>query len=194
MRAMSRPDDAGSAAPPRPAVPIARRLARQATVFPLWILGPATGARMPMVGWFDPGQLLSTGLKSVASAVIGERSDRRIVQALEARRQAFYDHAVHYRDGGRGPQPEQERPRDELWLDFISDTGDGWNSTYAVAYAASQSALRVTGPAGPVDLPRGDVLVFGGDEVYPAPSREEYQRRLVAPFTAAFGDDVPAER
>ena len=47
---------------------------------------------------------------------------------------------------------------------------------------------------GRATLPRGDVLVFGGDEVYPTPSREEYQRRLVAPYAAAFGDDRPAER
>ena len=53
---------------------------------------------------------------------------------------------------------------------------------------------RVSGPEGPVTLPRGDVLVFGGDQVYPSPSREEYQRRLVAPFTEAFGEDAPAER
>ena len=38
------------------------------------------------------------------------------------------------------------------------------------------------------------MLVFGGDEVYPTPSREEYQRRLVAPYAAAFGDDEPGER
>jgi hypothetical protein len=191
---MTRPSGQDDSPPTPDAVPIARRLAKQAPVFPLWILGASPNVRMPMVGWYDPAQLVSTALKSLASNVIGERSDRRIVQALAARRQAFYDHAIHYRDGARGPQPEPDRPRDELWLDFVSDTGDGWNSTYAVAYATSQPALRVQGPDGAVDLPRGDVLVFGGDEVYPSPSREEYQRRLVAPFTEAFGDDVPAER
>ncbi|MEZ5288258.1 MAG: hypothetical protein R2712_26350 [Vicinamibacterales bacterium] len=100
-------------------------------------------ARMPMVGWFDPDQLFSTGLKSLLSFVVGERGDRRIVQALASRRQEYYDHAIHYRDGSRGPQPRKDRPREELWLDFIADTGDGWNSTYAVAYAAAQRALRV---------------------------------------------------
>src|SRR5918912_1268941 len=33
---------------------------------------------------------------------------------------------------------------------------------------------------------RGCVLVFGGDEVYPAPSRSEYEARLVQPYAAAF--------
>ena len=177
------------------AVPIARRIAASPFFFPLWLRGRrGPEKRMPMVGWFDPAQLLSTAVKSLVSLAVGEQSDRRIVQALASRRQEYYDHAVHYRDGSRGPQPNKDAPRDELWLDFICDTGDGWNSTYAVAYAAAQRALRVAHEGGAIDLPRGDVLVFGGDEVYPTPSREEYQRRLVAPYTAAFGDDEPAER
>lgn len=187
----------GAPAPRQPdaAVPIARRMAASPVFFPLWLRGrPGPDARMPMVGWFDPGQLVATGLKSLVSLLVGEQSDRRIVQALASRRQEYYDHSVHYHDHARGPQPSRDRPRDEIWLDFICDTGDGWNSTYAVAFAASQRALRVGDGAAFHDLPRGDVLVFGGDEVYPTPSREEYQRRLVAPFTAAFGDDEPAER
>ncbi|MFN7978747.1 MAG: metallophosphoesterase [Vicinamibacterales bacterium] len=197
---MSDGDATPPAAPPSPAapdaaIPIARRLAASPVFFPLWLRGrPGPDARMPMVGWFDPGQLVSTGLKSLVSLLVGEQSDRRIVQALASRRQEYYDHAVHYRDHARGPQPLKESPRSELWIDFVCDTGDGWNSTYAVAYAAAQPTLRVRDGATTHDLPRGDVLVFGGDEVYPTPSREEYQRRLVAPYTAAFGDDAPAER
>lgn len=177
------------------ALPIARRIAASPLFFPLWLRGRVgPDARMPMVGWFEPAQLLSTGIKSLISLAVGEQSDRRIVQALASRRQEFYDHAIHYRDGSRGPQPNKEAVRDELWLDFICDTGDGWNSTYAVAHAAAQRSLRVPHDGDYADLPRGDVLVFGGDEVYPTPSREEYQRRLVAPFAAAFGDDEPGER
>ena len=178
------------------AVPIARRVANAAPVFfPLWLRarhGP--DAQMPMVHWFDPGQLLRTGVKSLVSLLVGEHSDQRIVQALAARRQAYYNHAIHYRDGRRGPQPRPEAPRDELWIDFACDTGDGFNPTYAIAYAMAQPVLTIDGPSGPIALPRGDVLVFGGDEVYPTPSREEYQRRLVAPYAAAFGGQEPAER
>jgi Calcineurin-like phosphoesterase len=189
------PAPPATARTPDVAVPIARRIVASPVFFPLWLRGrPGPDVRMPMVGWFDPGQLLKTGIKSLVSLVVGEQSDRRIVQALASRRQEYYDHSIHYRDGARGPQPQRDRPRDQLWLDFICDTGDGWNSTYAVAYAAAQRALRVQHGAAHHDLPRGDVLVFGGDEVYPSPTREEYQRRLVAPFTAAFGDDDPAER
>src|SRR5262245_28817946 len=127
------------------AIPIARRIAAAPVFFPRWRRGRnAPDARLPMVGWFDPSQLLATAAKSLVSLVIGEQSDRRIVQALAARRQDYYDHSIHYLDGPRGPQPQKDRPRAELWLDFISDTGDGWNPTYAVAYAAAQPSIRVS--------------------------------------------------
>jgi len=143
-----------------------------------------------MVGWFDPGQLLDTGLKTLASTVVGERSDRRMIQALAARTPEIYDYSHHYADTERGPRADRGRARDELWLDYVCDTGDGWNSTYAVAWAVAQRTLTLADGRA---LPRGDVLVFGGDEVYPSPSREDYQRRLVSPFDLAFGDDEPVE-
>jgi hypothetical protein len=165
------------------------------SLYPLWLRGKrGPDARMPMVRWFDPAQLMRTGIKSLVSLAVGEQSDRRIVQALAARRHEYYDHSIHYRDGAHGPVPCTDASCDELWIDVACDTGDGFNSTYAVAYAIAQPALTIDGPDGPVVLPRGDLLVFGGDEVYPMPSREEYQRRLIAPYIAAFGDDAPAER
>ena len=163
------------------AIPIARRLARKAEFFPLAWHGARTETRMPMVGWYDPVQFCSTGLKSLVSLFVGEQSDRRIVQALAARRQEYYDHTIHYRDGARGPQPATDsgarRTLDRLRLRhrrrLESDLCRGVRRRPDVA--------EVAGPEGPVDLPRGDVLIFGGDEVYPTASREEYQRRLVSP-------------
>jgi len=35
-------------------------------------------------------------------------------------------------------------------------------------------------------LPRGDVLILGGDLAYPNPSTETYELRFVAPFEAAL--------
>lgn len=76
------------------AIPIARRIVAVPAFFPLWLRrrrGP--DARLPMVGWFDPGSC-SPLVKSLLSLVIGEQSDRRIVQALAARRQQYYDHSI----------------------------------------------------------------------------------------------------
>jgi hypothetical protein len=182
-------------------LPIARRLAkaverrRRARPFPLFWRPGSRGDRLPMVGWYDPKQLLDTAFKTLFSNIVGARSDPRIVQALATRKLDFYDYTFHYRDGRDGPYVDGARPRDEIRLDFVCDTGDGWNSTYAVAYALSQATLQVgaEGRAETWTVPRADVLVFGGDEVYPTPSRQAYHRRLIVPYETAFGDAQPAE-
>jgi hypothetical protein len=74
----------------------------------------------------------------------------------------------------------------------LADTGDGWNSTYAVAYALSQPVWT---PSNHPPLRRGKLLIFGGDLVYPYPTREFYENRLVAPFSLAgqLHRDEPVE-
>ena len=60
----------------------------------------------------------------------------------------------------------------EFWMDFVADTGDGWNSTYAVASAVAQPELSSANSKGTEHRTvRGRLLVFGGDQVYPAASR-----------------------
>ena len=112
------------------------------------------------------------------------------MQALANRRPEYYDYTFHYRDGRGGPYVDATRPRDEIWIDYVCDTGDGWNSTYAVAYTASQHTLDVAAAdeTARYQLPRGDLLVFGGDEVYPTPSRAEYHGRPDCPWETAAGD------
>ncbi len=130
-----------------------------------------------MVGWFTPAQLIRTGLKAFLSKVVGEHSDPRVVHALIAPQHEYYDYTCDDGlDADRAPL-ESKCPREEIWIDYVSDLGDGWNPTYAIAYAVSQPELHI-GPDG-CRLPSADILVFGGDEVYPAPTREEYRRRLV---------------
>jgi hypothetical protein len=178
----------------RQSLPIARRLAGGGTGFPLLWRPDAKLARMPMIGWFDPAQLLVTGAQTLAALVVGQRSDQRIVQALAARETEHFDYTVCYTDAPTGPCADPARPRAEIWIDYVCDTGDGWNPVYAVAYAATQPSLELPDPAGGRHLTtRGDLLLFGGDQVYPTPSREAYQRRLVVPYETAFGDAHPTD-
>jgi hypothetical protein len=132
--------------------------------------------RLPMVGWFDPGQLARTGVEVLVSTMFGRHADHRLVEALGRRDVEVHDYTRH----------EDGRPRQELWLDYVGDVGDGWNSTYAVAWALAQPTLALGAGRDAVTTPRGDVLVFGGDQVYPTASTTEYRRRLVAPYETAL--------
>ena len=71
----------------------------------------------------------------------------------------------------------------------MGDVGDGWNSTYAVAYYLTQGgSFKYSDGKNEVDssnTQRGDVLIFGGDEVYPTASREVYNERLLIPYQTA---------
>jgi hypothetical protein len=128
--------------------------------------------RRAMVHWYDPGQLLSTGVDVLISAAMGRRSDYRLMEDTAV--QGHFDY---------GPWADVD-PKG-FCFDFLADTGDGWNSTYAVAALAAEPTIEV----GTESLPRGRFLVLGGDEVYPVASRDNYQERLVIPFETAF----PAE-
>jgi hypothetical protein len=139
------------------------------------------GRRLPMVGWFDPGQLARTGVEVLVSTMFGRHADHRILEALGQQGLTTYDYT-------RRPDGTA---RDSLWLDYVGDVGDGWNSTYAVAYALAQPGLRLVDGDRTVDAPRGDVLVFGGDQVYPTASNTEYRRRLVAPYETALRHTEP---
>jgi hypothetical protein len=76
-----------------------------------------------------------------------------------------------------------------VWIDFVADTGDGFDPTYSVAWCVSQSHLR---PAGhDEDLRRGDVLILGGDEVYPYATATQYDDRFRGPYTSALPWTTP---
>ncbi len=122
-----------------------------------------------MVRWYEPRLWLSTGVQVFISAVLGQRFDFRIMEDT-AGDQDVFDHTAW------------EESRKPFCFDYLADTGDGWNSTHAVASLAAQEELLV----GDERLPRGSFLLLGGDEVYPSASKVNYQERLVAPFAAAL--------
>lgn len=128
-----------------------------------------------MTHWFDPRLLLRTWLMVLLARVFGRYADRRDAQAARP-----LDGPFRY-DG----QPE-------LWLDYVADLGDGWDATTTVASLLAEPVLLTAGR----QLPHGRVLVMGGDAVYPAASREEYLRRLEAPYYSVLPyspDDAPRD-
>jgi hypothetical protein len=130
-----------------------------------------------MVSWYDPGQLIRTAFEVLVSTILGKHSDFRLTEALNPSDTAPFHHCDETLTDGDSC----------FWIDYIGDTGDGWDSTYTIAYYLAQPEIALRAEDGVEShLPRGNVLIFGGDQVYPTPSRSEYERRLVAPYTAAL--------
>jgi hypothetical protein len=132
-----------------------------------------------MVGWYDPPQLLRTGALVAVSQHFALHADNREIQAIANPGLG----ASHY---------TTQKTKEPFWIDFVADCGDGWNSTYAVASALAQDHLSFVDSDAQVDTVRGQVLVFGGDLVYPTPSGIAYEHRLLNPYRDAFRTSVVA--
>ena len=126
-----------------------------------------------MVNWYDVRQLAMTGVKTIVSSVFGNFADKREIQSVLSGHKS-YDHS---------------NPEKEIWIDFIADLGDGFNSTYTMAHLLASKQLKVTINGSETDLQRGEILVMGGDQVYPTPEKEEYRNRLEGPYYAAFPEN-----
>ena len=153
------------------------------------------------VGWFDVRQMLATGAKTLTSTIVGLMSGRReLMAALDPRPPNQPSLDYDYAEPG------------ELWIDYVADTGEGWDSTYSVAYLVGRNALHLRQDGEPtpqpippsgtdeaaeptsktpaIALPGGRVLIFGGDEVYPTASAAAYQARLQDPYRCARLQDA----
>ena len=124
--------------------------------------------RRSMVGWYDPRVLAHSAYQMAIANVFGRHSDTRLIEALASQPQSEFDYSKSA--GG------------DFWFDYVADTGDGWNPTYAVADAIATPTLAF----GAESTQAGALLVFGGDEVYPYPSRDEYVVRTETPYAHAF--------
>ena len=106
-----------------------------------------------MVGWFDPGQLARTGLEVVVSTLFGRHSDFRLLEALvpQSGECPFFDHTYNYNTDADGRYVDlgstSPRAESEMWIDYVSDVGDGWNPTYTMAYYLGLPGLDLQLPA-----------------------------------------------
>jgi len=121
-----------------------------------------------MVRWLDPDQLLDTTARVLASGLFTSYTDSRELQ-------------VH-----ASGEVYERAESSEVWLDYVSDLGDGWNSTYTVARLLAQDDLELSDGDRRHRTRRGSILVMGGDEVYPVPTRTHYENRCLGPYRAAM--------
>lgn len=160
-----------------------------------------------MVNWYQPSILASTALRSVISGTFANYADKRELEAALDPKLTFYDHSVKKNSEG------SKTKINEIWIDYISDTGDGFNSTYTVASLAAKSLSLKLQPSyqltpdrkneekqkqidtlkenGTGELKSGNLLILGGDQVYPTPGMDEYTNRFKIPFSAAHNVQAP---
>jgi len=123
------------------------------------------------VGWLAPLLLLNTGVRALMAILFGAYLDKRELQNALS-----------------GDDFEQPGTDGELWFDYVADLGDGFHATYSVAYLLAQPRLEVDGQV----LPRGQVLLMGGDQVYPLANGDGYENRMKGPYRAAL-PEAPAD-
>jgi hypothetical protein len=133
-----------------------------------------------MVRWLHPAQFIRTSMDAIVAAVFGARADQRLIESVVRPQEPYFDYSQVEDEGG------------SFWLDYVADTGDGWDPTYCIARLLALPTLEPATPGGARHLTqRGRVLIFGGDEVYPGASRDMYEERLIQPYEAAMRRSHP---
>ncbi len=76
----------------------------------------------------------------------------------------------------------------DLWIDYVSDTGDDVSVSRAVArLVVERYELPDPDREGEFLLaPRGEILLFGGDTAYPVATAQEITNRVLVPFNEAL--------
>jgi hypothetical protein len=121
------------------------------------------------VAWYAPAVLWQAARKLLAAEQFATHLDRRETFAGDLQPADFRT------DAG------------DFWFDFVSDTGDGGDATFAVAqglFAKDMAGTQAVDEAGK-PLPQGRLLLLGGDLAYPGSGRLDYQYRFIEPFEQA---------
>ncbi len=147
--------------------------------------------RLPPIDWFEPLQLVATGIRVLISAAFGEHADARVMEVLD-------DQADRENPILDVAEKLELAPDAPLVIDYLADTGDGFDATFFMAQALDReysSLKKRDGSTVPDSLGSSQVLLLGGDQVYPTASRDEYLNRLQYPFDAVPPrQDLPAKR
>ncbi|QIK67295.1 hypothetical protein G7072_13890 [Nocardioides sp. HDW12B] len=130
------------------------------------------GSHKPATRWLDLHELVRTGLKVHDAEQYGRFTAARQA-AMGYKSGSWYDFA---------PLGVRAEP---FVVDFLADTGDGFDATYAMARCLTSACL----PEASKDRGRhANLLMLGGDEVYPTPKNENYEYRLKRVFETAQQD------
>lgn len=175
-------DENDDAVPPSLATPAPQRLTARTGPAPVVF---RQGAHPPYgIRWYGITSLMGHLRNLTARAIATESVDTRDWMRAEppaamlafAARMLGGDAAAPHLAGALG------RP---LWIDFVADSGDDRDVSAAVG-AMVASVFELAEDGGTRALPRGDVLLLGGDVAYPVATADEIYRRLVLPWNESL--------
>jgi hypothetical protein len=146
------------------------------------------GAHEPYgIRWFGSTALLGHLRHLAAEALASGQLDPRDWMRTQQPEELLGEVARVLDATGEGRTLTERLGRD-LWIDYVADVGDDSDVASAVAamvfaeYAPQDGEQDGTQDGQPRVLPRGDLLVFGGDTAYPLSSTWEIARRLTQPW------------
>lgn len=148
-----------------------------------YLVGKRTG-KYPMVSWMGFSFMLELLYHMLGESYNPTYKDARETHALRSRARV-YDERTNAKYG----------PDGRFFFDFVADTGDGFDSSYLVAYMLAQKSITVEErepdqPPKLVELPRSQVVVHGGDICYPVMTYENLHSRFLQPFSWAFPEST----
>ena len=114
-----------------------------------------------MVRWFSPTLLANAAVRAAVSPVFGTFADARAAQAnVDGFSAADLQRAV---DRHNLSDVDLADADGAVWVDYLADTGDGFDSTYTMASLVAAGSLTVarSGSKDAVELPAGKVLIPG---------------------------------
>lgn len=150
-----------------------------------------------MTPWYGPKALAQTGIRAMTSQVISGYADQRILQAAIDNIQAP-DLVARYDYSSLRTPPDNLRKLEldangALWIDYMADTGDGFDSTFSMASLLAQQQIEVDDRGEKLALPQGQILFLGGDQAYPYASDKEYRDRFLQAFEMTHWHEDPAK-
>ncbi len=177
---------------------------------------PDLRAEPRVVRGYSPAVLLRAGVRRLTAMAAGGGTDMRLLQAALDRAREI-DVLTRYDYTPEGPAPlsldttSAQAEGGHFWVDYMANTGNGFEATYAMACLLGEPALfgpghdtgqadgahvdTVQGLGVGATLPAGQLLLLGGGQIHPDPLQPEgYETRLVRPFALAGPCAAPDRR
>jgi hypothetical protein len=150
------------------------------------------GAHAPFaVRWYGITSLFGHLRHFIASAIASEQVDSRDWMRPEVPAELTARILRVLRKEGDGATLTEGLGR-PLWIDWVADTGDDRDVSAAVGKMLFR-AYEVDSPDGPRHLPRGDLLLMGGDTAYPVATADEIYARVIEPWNETLRGQPPED-